>query len=101
MEFMIISSAIAEEMIMNSIFHAPIDWHGKRRYAHVDRSRTVMLEEGQQAVLRWTFDDEYVAVSVRDPFGSLSPSDLVGALGREGPLAADPSRIGAGLGLEI
>jgi serine/threonine protein kinase len=92
-------TAIGEELITNAVLHAPVDNEGRRLFADAERSQPVTLAPEQQPVLRWAIDDEYVAISVKDPFGSLSPFELVAALSSSGPVFLGSK--GAGLGLQI
>jgi serine/threonine-protein kinase len=94
--------ALCEEMIMNAIFHAPVDPVRHRLYAHLPRDKSVDLQQGREALLRWVFDRRYLAISVKDLFGSLTADALVTALtpGNQDRLR-DPEAVGASLGLQI
>lgn len=93
---------IIDEMVMNALFNAPVDAEG--RYIHQGRGRSehVVLQDGKEASLAYGFDDENVAISVRDPYGSLDRNVLVERLRhcyRGGEMQMDRSRGGAGLGI--
>jgi CRP-like cAMP-binding protein len=67
---------VAEEMLMNAIYDAPIGTDGKSLFNHLPRTEEIVLSLNQHSDLRWGFDGNIVAISVTDPFGSLS-KDLV------------------------
>lgn len=91
------------ELITNAIFDAPVDpqtqarkHRGKRKNEHM------RVEAGHEVTLRYANDGRIFAVSVRDPFGSLTRHDVVDTLVRCRKRGADqvgmhPS--GAGIGL--
>lgn len=92
---------VADEMITNAIFDAPTDSHGHPRFRHLDRTTTVELDVGDEIVLAYACDGLRFAISVLDPFGSLSVNMLMGYLERwlqrEGRQVSSSSG-GAGLG---
>jgi tRNA A-37 threonylcarbamoyl transferase component Bud32 len=93
---------LAEEMILNAIFHAPVEPDGTHRYAGVDPGAPLTLRRGEEVLLSWAFLEHHVAVSVRDQFGSLEPRVILGRVtgkGRAPELAA--ARAGSGMGLRI
>lgn len=65
-------NAVTEELLMNAIYDAPVDSSGKALYNHIGRNQAVHLETHQQSVMRYATDGVYLAISVADPFGSLS-----------------------------
>ena len=68
---------IANEMVMNAIFNAPVDGAGNRRYAGLPRSSEVVLEPDEQATLRWAVGERFVLLAVKDPFGSLTAAEIL------------------------
>lgn len=94
--------ALVDELVMNAVFNAPVDQHGESRYDQLDRATELKLESEQSAVLSWGADESCFAVSVRDPFGSLTADVLLTYL-KHGFETADVRRDtgkgGAGLGL--
>jgi anti-anti-sigma regulatory factor/anti-sigma regulatory factor (Ser/Thr protein kinase) len=93
---------LAEEMIMNAIFHAPIDENGQPRYAHLSRETEVVLPAGEEPVLSWLIGKRYIAVSIRDPFGSLSPQEIFNRISGKDCIAnLNETMEGAGVGLRI
>jgi serine/threonine protein kinase len=92
-------ATMCEEMIMNAVFHAPIDSGGHKMYAGVNRGARVSLRPEEESVLSWTVTDRHVALSIRDPFGSLRASDLLTRLFDKS--GASPSGISAGMGFRL
>jgi CRP-like cAMP-binding protein len=92
----------AEEMMMNAVYDAPVDVLGHSLYNHLPRTTQVDLHSSQQATLRFGMDGNLLAVSVQDPFGSLSRETIIKYLqscyeGRAGEM--NHAKGGAGRGL--
>ncbi len=97
-----IAALIADELIMNALFNAPVDAKGNRKYQDLPRNHPLVLGEEEVSLLRYSVDDAFIAISVRDPFGSLSHEGLVAYLVKS--YARNHDQIdtkprGAGLGL--
>ncbi len=95
---------VAEEMLMNSIYDAPVDSFGKPLFNHLSRTEKISLNESQQARLRFGTDGVLLAVSVEDPFGSLTKKIITNYLescysGQAGSL--NEHKGGAGRGLHM
>jgi hypothetical protein len=93
---------VADELVMNAIFNAPLDADGRPRYATLDRSKDLELEPHEHAVLHYACDGRHIALAVKDPFGSLDREVLVRYLQNYfegGPAAVEEKEAGAGLGL--
>jgi len=93
---------IAEELLMNAIYDAPVDSEGNMLYNHLPRSERVDLKPNEQGVFRYACDGLLVAVSTEDPFGAFDRQTILNYLescyaGRAGELNEDKG--GAGLGL--
>lgn len=93
--------SIAEELISNALYNAPIDDRGTRLHAHKSRTERVVLE-GASVRVKFLSDDARVALVVRDPFGSLVPEVVFDNIAR--CLGAGLDQVatkqgGAGLGL--
>lgn len=71
---------VAEEMLMNAIFDAPVDAAGEPLFNHTDRTQQLELTPEQQGIFRYASDGIFVAISVQDPFGSLMPSTILSYL---------------------
>lgn len=64
--------AVAEELLMNAIYDAPADSKGTPLYNHIARQQAIHLDTHHHSVMKYATDGVYLAVSVTDPFGSLS-----------------------------
>jgi len=96
--------AACEELLMNAIYDAPIDEKGQPLFNHLPRTEIVNLTSAQRAEFRYGTDGVVLAVSVRDPFGSLSKSVISkylegGYQGQE--VLSDEKKGGAGRGLHV
>lgn len=97
---------VLEELLMNSIYDAPTDDKGQAVFNHLDRKTTVELSQDQEAELRFGSDGVLLAISVRDPFGSLTKDTLIqyldsGYRGEKNPLHVGKGGGGQGLRLII
>jgi len=95
-------SFIADELLMNALFHAPVDGGGDRKYASMPRDAHLELGRDEAPALEYGTDGKYLFISVADPFGSLSRDTVAAHLARCGRDSYDPpggARQGAGLGL--
>lgn len=93
---------VADELITNSVYDAPVNAAGERLFASLDRRNVVTLDEGRRPVLRVVCDDAHVHIAVRDPFGSLGLQTVRYYLAkglRAGSDQVDTKEGGAGLGL--
>ncbi|MEZ4265017.1 MAG: hypothetical protein R3F39_01470 [Myxococcota bacterium] len=93
---------VADEMITNAVYDAPVDAAGERLYASLDRRGAVDLAEDARPTLRIACEDAQVHIAVRDPFGSLGLETVRYYLAkglRAGDDQVDDKAGGAGLGL--
>jgi hypothetical protein len=93
---------VADELITNSVYDAPVDDDGERLFASLDRRSAVTLDEGRRPVLRVACEDAHLHIAVRDPFGSLALQTVRYYLAkglRAGSDQVDTKAGGAGLGL--
>jgi CheY-like chemotaxis protein len=95
---------VLEEMLMNAIYDAPTDKDGKSSYNHLPRTQEVVLKPAEQGLVRFATDGMLVAISVQDPFGSLTGATILRYLehnysGTVGELNANEGKGGAGRGL--
>jgi CRP-like cAMP-binding protein len=70
-------NTVSEEMLMNAVYDAPTDEHGKVLFNHQDRTIPIELLPHQQSKLRYATDGVTLAISVSDPFGSLHKSVIL------------------------
>ena len=94
---------VAEELLMNAIFDAPIDARGNRLHNHKKRTEEVILPVTQAARLEFGSDGRRIAISVTDPFGSITRDLVLKCLTRCFSIKSTPEfndeSGGAGLGL--
>ena len=96
-------SLVADELLMNAIFNAPIEG-GVRKYSTIDRSHPLVLGPAEQVRFRYACDGKYVAVSVSDNFGSLDREVVIRYLeqafiGKRAQI--EQKQGGAGIGLYL
>lgn len=90
---------LGDELIMNAMYDAPVDGHGRPKYAS-DRKAEVVLAAHERPVMRIATDGSWLALQIRDPFGRLERRHVFEGLARG--LAGgemDRSHGGAGLGM--
>ena len=95
---------IADEMIMNAIYDAPVDATGRPKYTHLSRQTPVSLEAAEQSTFTFGSDGRTFGLGVRDPFGALRLPVLKGYIAkglRRGADQIDQKAGGAGLGLYL
>ena len=93
---------VADELVTNALYNAPMSREGAPRFAHLHRNEPVMLEPGEQVVMQLCSDGRRLGISARDPFGSLQPQRVLEYLVkclRRGSDQVDDKEGGAGLGL--
>ncbi len=92
---------VADELMMNALYHAPIDEGGQSRYRNVPRKDMTALEVPPIQV-QYACNGRYFAIAVKDSFGSLTRETIMKYLSRAAQAdAQDIERKagGAGLGL--
>lgn len=95
-------SFVAEELLMNAIYDAPVDSSGKSVYNHLPRTEKITLKPHEQGTFKFACDGILAGISVTDPFGALRKETLYEYLvsnyeGRAGEL--NKNKGGAGRGL--
>ncbi|MGK5095229.1 HAMP domain-containing protein [Deltaproteobacteria bacterium TL4] len=93
---------VAEELLMNAIYDAPMDADGNSLYNHLPRTVPVYLKKTEQGRMCYACDGLFLAISVIDPFGALDRDTILNYLescyeGRHGSL--NKNKGGAGRGL--
>jgi CRP-like cAMP-binding protein len=93
---------VVEEMLMNAIYDAPTDGSGQALFNHLPRKTEINLEKDQESTLRYAFDGTMIALSVEDPFGTLTKEIIIEYLescyqGKAGSLNANKGGAGRGL----
>ena len=71
-----------DEMLMNALFAAPRNASGGPRYSHLPASERVALTAApdEQAVVRFGADARRIVIAVRDRFGALRATTVLGYL---------------------
>jgi len=93
---------VAEELLMNAIYDAPVNAEGTSLYNHLPRTQTVVLKPEEQGSFRYACDGMLLAISVEDPFGSFHRNTIIDYLERcyDGLIGTlNDSKGGAGRGL--
>ena len=73
-------SVIADELLANALYLAPLDEHKQRYRASEARERRRPLHGRDVVTVRWATDARYLAVEVRDRWGTLEPARVAGRL---------------------
>lgn len=96
-------NTVTEELLMNAVYDAPTDSKGNSLYNHISRRTEIFLESHLQSTLRYASDGVFLAVSVTDPFGSLTKETIIRYLERcyqnREDLPEHAGKAGAGRGL--
>ena len=92
---------VADELMMNALYHAPTDANGNERHAGKSRKELAQLSQVDPIEVQYGCSGTYFGISVRDGFGSLTREKSLDYLKRAG---TDEAKIeqkteGAGLGL--
>ena len=92
-----------DEMLMNALYAAPVDAHGKPLFAGMPVRKRLGLRTDREVTVRYGFDGKRLALSVRDTFGSLKRATVVDYLHKSlhAADAVDRKAGGAGLGLYL
>jgi hypothetical protein len=69
-------SVIADELLANALYAAPIDGTGARFRAADPRDQARALTGRDVVTLRWATDARFLAVEVRDRWGTLDPTGV-------------------------
>lgn len=94
---------VADELIMNALFSAPVDNYGVHLFQNYDRTSDIMLNMQSQAKFFSCFSDYRIIVGCEDPYGSFKKETLFkhlhGAFLNEKATVKPEKTGGAGLGL--
>ena len=90
-----------DEMLMNALYDAPVDEHGKPLFAEIPTRSRIELRVEQKVVVQYACDGTQFAVSVRDAFGTLERGTVLRYLHKclHSEQQIDRKTGGAGLGL--
>ena len=92
-------TVIADELIANALYVAPVDEHKQRYRAGEAREKSRALRGRDIVTVRWATDARHLALEVRDRWGTLDPAAIAGHLvnGR----GASAARADGGMGLAL
>jgi hypothetical protein len=92
---------VAEELIINAMYHAPVDENGTRIYEQMPRKELAKLTFDRKVKLACASNGQHFAVGVRDQYGTLDKDTVVKFLakGQSKELEPEQRESGAGLGL--
>jgi hypothetical protein len=92
-------SVIADELIANALYVAPVDAAGGRFRAAESRELARPLVGRDVVTVRWATDARYLAIEVRDRWGSIDATAIAGRLASSAKQAAATGEGGMGLAL--
>jgi hypothetical protein len=72
---------IADELLANALYSAPVDEAGARFRRAEPRDQDRPLAGREVVTMRWATDARYLAIEVRDRWGSLDPGAIAARLG--------------------
>jgi hypothetical protein len=92
---------VAEELIINAMYHAPADENGKPLYQHLPRKEMSGKTFDRTVKVACASNGQLFAVAVRDAYGTLDKETVVKFLskGTQKSLTPEQKESGAGLGL--
>jgi hypothetical protein len=91
-------SVIADELIANALYIAPLDERKRRYRASEARERRRALHGRDVVTVRWATDTRYLALEVRDRWGTLDPHAVAASLAN-GKSSRTSTETGIGLAL--
>ncbi len=92
---------VAEELIMNALYHAPVDDAGVRLYEQMPRKELARMTFSRKVKITCASNGQHFALAVADSYGSLEKDTVVKFLAKGTQKALEPEQreSGAGLGL--
>jgi hypothetical protein len=92
---------VAEELIINAMYHAPVDDAGKPLYRHMSRKELARIIFDKKVKVACASNGQHFAVAVRDAYGTLDKDTIVKFLSKGTAKSLEPEQreSGAGLGL--
>ena len=100
-----LASLVADELLSNALYNAPVDDDGARLRVDESRDSDRALSGTERVTLRYACDGRYLAVEVTDLFGSLSRETILRFVSK-GTRRAENNKVdfrgeGAGLGVAL
>lgn len=98
------ASLIADELLSNAVFNAPVDDRGEHFHANDSRrsQRALSNSHRERVTLRYACDARYLAIEVNDSYGSLDRATILRCLTKASTRTRDKVSMdtrGAGIGL--
>jgi hypothetical protein len=96
-----LAKGVADEFLMNAVYNAPVDEHGRHIYSKLPRTERVVLTGRAQATFQYACDGRYLAVAASDNFGTLAKETILRYLAKcfaRGEDQIDKKQGGAGIG---
>jgi hypothetical protein len=92
---------VAEELIINAMYHAPVDDDGTPKYRHMSRKDLAKINFDRRVKVACASNGQHFAIAVRDQYGTLDKETVVKFLAKGTQKALEPEQreSGAGLGL--
>lgn len=92
---------VSDELMMNALYHAPVDEEGKELYRSISRKDLAALEEVKPIEVHYGCSGRYFGISVRDGGGSLTRKKALEYLlrAKQDTAVIENKATGAGLGL--
>ena len=92
---------VAEELIINAMYHAPVDDEGKPLFRHLPRKELTHIDFERRVKVSCASNGQHFAIAVRDQYGSLDKDTVVKFLSKGALAILEPENrdSGAGLGL--
>ncbi len=94
-------SVIADELLANALFTAPIDGAGQRYRRTDPRDANRALVGQDRVTIRWATDARYLAIEERDLWGSLDPQRVSARLSQAGQITESETATSDGMGLPL
>lgn len=94
---------VAEELLMNAMYHAPVDEEGEQLFANISPAARVRRRTPRPVSIRYVAHNHVLYLSVRDRFGSFRREKLLHYLHRctTQDVQIENKKLGAGLGLYL
>src|SRR5262249_35160026 len=72
-----LAKGVVDEFLMNAVYNAPVDEHGRHIYSKLPRTERVVLTGRAQALFQYACDGRYLAMAVSDNFGTLTKETIL------------------------
>jgi hypothetical protein len=94
---------VAEELLMNALYDAPVDEHGAQIFAQLDPHERTKTKSPRPVSIRYAATESGFAIAVRDRFGRLAKNTILAYIEKclRSENQIDRKTYGAGLGLYL